>query len=62
MPKITQYGTKNNYKFLIKWSRMFYEESSWEDAYFIMEKYRDEFKRFLKSKILEETYGTPEYD
>ncbi|CAD8047864.1 unnamed protein product [Paramecium primaurelia] len=62
MPKITQYGTKNNYKFLIKWSRMFYEESSWEDAYFIMEKNRDEFKRFLKSKILEETYGTPEYD
>lgn len=41
---------------------MFYEESSWEDSYLFMEQYRSEFKRFLRTKILEEVYGTPQYE
>ena len=60
--KVTRYGCKTNFKFFVKWSRLFYEDSTWEDAYFILNLYKDEFKRFLRIKMFEDTHGTSQFE
>lgn len=49
------YGAKNNYKYLIKWSSLNYDNCTWEDEYIVM-KYKDKLRRFLQIKIKEEEY------
>lgn len=49
------YGGKNNYKYLIKWNSLNYDNCTWEDEYIVM-KYKDKLRLFLEIKIKEENY------
>ncbi|KAL4501101.1 hypothetical protein ABPG73_013839 [Tetrahymena malaccensis] len=54
------FGAKTNYKFLIKWQGLFYDECTFEDEYIVL-KYKEVLRKYLQVKIFEETIGTPRF-
>lgn len=54
-----KFGSKNNFKFYVKWRSINYDRCTWEDE-FIVYKYRDLLKKFMGNKIVEESVHDPQ--